>query len=83
MELMKYGYNLGIYRQTGLCITIDHDLETYCHILVTGSSGSGKSHTIMYLTGMLLKCSPEINLWFCDFKNSKDFAFLKKLFQHL
>ena len=78
MELMKYGYNLGIYRQTGLCITIDHDLETYCHILVTGSSGSGKSHTIMYLTGMLLKGSPAIDLWFCDFKNSEDFSFLKE-----
>ena len=48
MELMKYGYNLGIYRQTGLCIAIEHALHTHCHALVTGSSGSGTYHNVSH-----------------------------------
>lgn len=74
---MRYGYDLGIYRQTALCIAIEHALQTHCHALITGASGSGKSYALCYLLGMLLKSSPAINVWFCDFKNSEDFAFLK------
>ena len=74
---MTFGYDLSIYRKTGLLIPISHDIDTYCHVLLTGASGSGKSYGLIYLIGNLLKNYPRIKLWFCDFKNSEDFKFLK------
>lgn len=74
---MNYGYILNIIKKTRLKIPISLDLDTFCHTLITGSSGSGKSYALLYLLGILLKCHPDIIIFFCDFKNSSDFAFLK------
>lgn len=52
-------------------------VKTHCHALITGSSGSGKSYALLFLFGKLLQENPQIEIWFCDFKNSEDFAFLK------
>ena len=52
-------------------------VRSHCHALITGSSGSGKSYALMYLLGCLLQDVPETDVYFCDFKNSEDFAFLK------
>jgi len=52
------------------------DVKTHCHALITGSSGSGKSFALLYLSGCVLQDIPKIDLYFCDFKNG-DFAFLK------
>ncbi len=76
---MNWGYkseSLGYYPQK---ITLD--IASHCHALITGSSGSGKSYALLYLIGILLKYNPNIVLYFLDFKNSKDFEFLKE-YQH-
>lgn len=52
-------------------------IKNFCHLLLTGASGSGKSYALMYLLGCLLQDSSETDVYFCDFKNSEDFAFLK------
>ena len=74
---MIYGYNMGIFTETGLKIPIQLDLETHCNLLLTGCSGSGKSYSLMYLLGNVVKSESEITVYFCDFKNSYDFSFLE------
>lgn len=68
---------MGIYSDTRLKIPIQFDLETHCNLLLTGCSGSGKSYALLYLLGSVLKSNKEIEVYFCDFKNSLDFAFLE------
>ena len=75
--MIKYGYNKGIFDETGLKIPIQLDLETHCNLLLTGCSGSGKSYSLMYLLGNVVKSESEITVYFCDFKNSYDFSFLE------
>lgn len=53
------------------------DIGSHCHALVTGASGSGKSYALLFLLGSLLQSNPETTVYFCDFKNSEDFAFLE------
>jgi len=52
-------------------------ISSHCHWLITGSSGSGKSQSILYLGGCLLQEIPDIDLVLCDFKKSSDFMFLQ------
>ena len=72
---MKYGYLLNAWINEGVPIPIVLDFGTHMHMLLTGSSGSGKSYALIYLLGMLIKNGIE-NIVFCDFKNSDDFRFL-------
>jgi len=72
---MKWGYEMRSGGKTPLDLHISE--ETHCHALITGSSGSGKSYALLYLIGTLLKSCPQIDIYFCDFKNSEDFAFLE------
>lgn len=58
-------------------VPLSLNVKTHCHALITGSSGSGKSYALLYLLGCLLQDIPGTELYFCDFKNSEDFAFLK------
>lgn len=74
---MNWGFIRDIFSDYGLAVPIKLDTATHCHALVTGSSGSGKSYTLLYLLGTLLKSEPNITIYFCDFKNSEDFRFLK------
>lgn len=74
---MIFGYDNTIYQQSNLKIPVTHDIESHCHVLITGGSGSGKSYALLYLLGMLLKDSPNTIVYFCDFKNSYDFLFLE------
>ena len=74
---MNIGYNMGIFNDTGLKIPIELNLADYCNLLLTGCSGSGKSYALLYLLGSVLKSNEEIEVHFCDFKNSLDFAFLE------
>lgn len=68
---------MGIYSDTGLKIPIDLKLSEHCNLLLTGCSGSGKSYALLFLIGSVLKSNKEIEVYFCDFKNSLDFAFLE------
>ena len=71
---MRWGYITGAGGKTPGPLSLP--LKSHCHALITGSSGSGKSNALMYLLGCLLQDSPETDVYFCDFKNSEDFAFL-------
>lgn len=74
---MNFGFNMGIFHDTGLKIPIQLDLSEHCNLLLTGCSGSGKSYALLYLLGSVLKSNKEIEVYLCDFKNSLDFAFLE------
>lgn len=74
---MNIGYNMGVFTETGLKIPIQLNLSEHCNLLLTGCSGSGKSYALMYLLGNVVKSEREITVYFCDFKNSLDFAFLE------
>ena len=74
---MRYGYDMGIFNDTGLKIPIQLDLSDHCNLLLTGCSGSGKSYALLYLLGSVLKSNEDIEIFFCDFKNSYDFSFLE------
>ena len=74
---MIYGYNMGIFNDTGLKIPIQLNLSEHCNLLLTGCSGSGKSYALLYLLGSVLKSNEDIEIFFCDFKNSYDFSFLE------
>ena len=74
---MRYGYDMGIFTETGLKIPIQLNLSEHCNLLLTGCSGSGKSYALLYLLGSVLKSNEDIEIFFCDFKNSYDFSFLE------
>lgn len=74
---MNFGFNMGIFNDTGLKIPIQLDLSDHCNLLLTGCSGSGKSYALLYLLGSVLKSNEDIEIFFCDFKNSYDFSFLE------
>lgn len=74
---MKTGYDLVVYYDTGYKLSINYDIKSHCHYLITGASGSGKSYALLYLIAMILRENPDIIIYFCDFKNSEDFAFLE------
>lgn len=73
---MNYGYDLRLYEDYGAKVSINLDPGTHCHVLLTGASGSGKSWTLLYLIGTLLRSNPNTVLHICDFKKSNDFNFL-------
>lgn len=72
---MKYGFLFRPWQEEGVAIPIRLELNSHPHMLLTGSSGSGKSYALTYLLGMLVK-EEAIDITFCDFKNSEDFQFL-------
>lgn len=72
---MRWGYIIG---NRGISpAPLQLKVSSHCHALITGSSGSGKSYSLLYLLGCLLQDNPETEIYFCDFKNSEDFSFLK------
>ena len=73
---MNFGYDLAIWQKAEIAVPIQLDLKTYCHALICGSSGSGKSYALMYLLKQLL--DEDICLYLLDPKNSQDFSFLKE-----
>ena len=72
---MRWGYITGASGKPPVPLSLP--IKSHCHALLTGSSGSGKSYALMYLLGCLLQETSEIDVYFCDFKNSEDFSFLK------
>ncbi len=74
---MNWGFIRNIYIDYGMAIPIQLNIVTHCHALITGSSGTGKSYALIYLLGTLLQSEFNIVIYFCDFKNSEDFRFMK------
>lgn len=73
---MIYGYDLALYEEFGVRVRINLNENIYSNALITGSSGSGKSLSVLYLIGSLLQSAPETIVFICDFKNSNEFNFL-------
>lgn len=49
---------------------LSFDLSRFCHVMITGSSGSGKSYALKYIFSSLLKYQKSLNIYCLDFKNS-------------
>lgn len=75
---MIFGYHLDYWSKYGKKVPIILALSTYCHLIITGASGTGKTVALQFLIGQLLKYEDNINIYIIDFKNSKDFAYLKE-----
>lgn len=72
---MIIGYDYEVWYQYQLLQSINMELRTHPSMLITGSSGSGKSYALKYLIWNLLQeC---VSLYFCNFKKSADFQFLQ------
>lgn len=72
---MKYGFILRIWLNEGVPLDFILDFSNHMHLLLTGSSGSGKSYALLYLIGMLIKDGIK-DVTLCDYKNSEEFRFL-------
>lgn len=71
---LNLGYVLQDWKQKQLRTLIKTDLYSKPHLLLTGSSGSGKSQTfILLLAGLMFT---PYQIWFADFKTSTDFSYL-------
>lgn len=71
---LNFGYVLQDWKQKQLKTLIIIDLSSHPHLLLTGSSGTGKSQTLMLLLAGLTFTPYQI--WFADFKASTDFSYL-------
>lgn len=78
-----YRLTFGVRREEligkGIPISIGVNLLTHPHILLTGSSGSGKSYLLKILVSQVLERKGTFMVWFGDYKNSPDFRYLKPL----
>ena len=74
---MIWGYLYEVWYSASLKVPINHSISSHCHMLLTGSSGSGKSYALLFILGKLLQSCPSVVVYFCDFKNSDDFHFLQ------
>lgn len=72
---MIIGYDYEIWQKYYIKYALQIELSSHLSLLLTGSSGSGKSYAMKYLIDKLLE--DNVVLTFCNFKNSEDFKFLK------
>lgn len=75
-DRMTWGYDAKIAHQYQTKSSIQTGIDTHCHALITGSSGSGKSVALLFLLGKRLQSDPGTQVYVCDYKNSADFRFL-------
>ncbi len=64
---MIIGYDYRMWYEYSLKLPITLDLNTYKHLIISGSTNSGKSYGLKYMMYGLSKESCDI--WYCDFKN--------------
>ncbi|MDL2302321.1 ATP-binding protein [Lachnospiraceae bacterium OttesenSCG-928-D06] len=74
---MVIGYDLTAWNSYLHKMPIRVDVNKQPSCLIVGASGSGKSYSLIYmLKNLVEEVRGNIKLYFCDFKNSDDFAFL-------
>ena len=61
---------------------LSYDFLSNPSALFVGESGTGKSSALKYDICMLLREFPSADLWFLNYKDSKDFRFLKSYSQY-
>lgn len=76
---LTLGYNLDIWNGYGIKHPINIDLSprTNSHILLCGMSGSGKSYLEQILLAKIVKCEPDGEIYFADYKGDDSFAYLR------
>lgn len=79
-EEMRLGYDFEVWQNYGLKQTLEVDLRSHEHLLLTGASGSGKSYALKWIIANLLQ--ENVDLMFCNFKRSADFQFLEGYFRY-
>lgn len=75
---MNIGYDLELWKKYSVTQKISMELRSHPSLLLTGSSGSGKSYALKYLILNLLISGHVDFITFCNFKKSEDFKFLCK-----
>lgn len=73
---LTIGYDYAMWTLYHLKMAVAIELRSHPSMLLTGSSGSGKSYALKYLLDKLL-VSYTVRLYFCNFKRSEDFRFLE------
>lgn len=68
-----WGYELS---ENPKKIPLRYSLTSHPHALITGSTGSGKTNTLLFLIREYINLNNG-TLWLCDFKNGEDFRFMK------
>lgn len=76
----RFGINRDIYERFGINVPITVNVKKYPHLLLTGKSGSAKTHSLFYFINNLLD-NENVHLWILDFKNGSDYRFLNP-YQH-
>lgn len=75
---MVWAYDRATAYDFQMKLPVESEVDSHCHTLLTGSSGSGKSVALLFLLGKRLQADPDTCVYVCDFKNSSDFRFLAK-----
>lgn len=75
---MVWAYDRDTAYNFQMKLPVESELDSHVHLLLTGSSGSGKSVALLFLLGKRLQADPDTCVYVCDFKNSADFRFLAK-----
>lgn len=75
---MVWAYDRATAYDFQMKLPVESEVDSHCHSLITGSSGSGKSVALLFLLGKRLQADPDTCVYVCDFKNSSDFRFLAK-----
>lgn len=73
---MKFAYNKLYWDKYYEKVSVKINPLKNPSLLLTGSSGAGKSYSLKWLLLNLL-VEQKVNLWFCNYKDSCDFKFLK------
>lgn len=76
-NFIVWGCDKEIFKEYFVSYPIASDVESHCHALITGASGSGKSYSLLFLIRSMLVAVRDIRILIFDFKNSSDFSFLE------
>lgn len=74
-NVMSMGYSYDEYMTNNIKVTLDFQVLSHQHLIVTGSSGSGKSNAVLWLLTQYMKAVVS-NITICDYKAGKDWNFL-------
>lgn len=75
---LALGVQYQDWYENRVLIPIIVNMATHSHILITGQTGSGKSYLERVLLAQLLFKNKICDIWFADYKGSKDFEFLSE-----
>lgn len=81
MLRVPVGINIKVLQKSNYIQYVCWDLEKFPHMVITGSTGSGKTYGLKALLGRIGKYYPDTSLILCDYKSDKDFDMFKGVFR--